>query len=187
MVRTASPGKKLGMILVIVLSSSVCARADAEPSIEVSGTTGFGVLVAGITSGRFAISPGASFSVRGEHAFFVARDTFSFLGANGGRFGIHHETTLGGGRFWELVNVSAGLSLAEFSLPICGPRFCGQVRGVAPGAGARLDVFGPYLSGSLGVSIDCGGMWITGRAAPVWNGVSVRCSAGPILRFASGH
>jgi hypothetical protein len=162
-----------------------CSRARAEPNIELSGAAGFGVLVAGVTSGRFAISPGASFSVRGERGFFVARDTLSFLGAAGGRFGINHETTLGGGLFWELVNVSAGLSLAEYSLPICGARLCGQVRGVAPGAGARLDVFGPYLSGGLGVSADCAGAWITGSAAPVWSGVSVRCSAGPILRFTS--
>jgi hypothetical protein len=66
-----------------------------------------------------------------------------------------------------------------------GPRLCGQVRGVAPGAGLRLDLFGPYLSGGLGISVDCAGTWITGRAAAVWSGVSVRCSAGPILRFAS--
>jgi hypothetical protein len=68
--------------------------------------------------------------VRGERWFFVARDTASFLGATGGRFGINNETTIGGGLFWELVNVSAGLSLVAYSLPICGPRFCGQVRGV---------------------------------------------------------
>ena len=28
----------------------------------------------------------------------------------------------------------AGLSLAEYWLPICGPRLCGQMRGLAPGA-----------------------------------------------------
>ena len=43
------------------------------------------------------------------------------------------------------MNVSAGLLLAAYSLPICGPRLCGQVQGIAPGASARLDVFGPYL------------------------------------------
>jgi hypothetical protein len=59
------------------------------------------------------------------------------------------------------------------------------VRGVVPGASARLDVFGPYLSGALGVSVDCAGTWITGGASPVWNGVAVRCSAGPIFRFTS--
>jgi hypothetical protein len=85
------------------------------------------------------------------------------------------------------MNASAGLSLAAFSLPICGPRLCGQMRGLAPGAGVRLDLFGPYLSGGLGVSVDCTGAFIMGRAAPVWSGVSVRCSAGPILRFTSPH
>jgi len=173
------------VILVSTLLMSVCPRARADPNVELSGATGFGVLVAGITSGRFAISPSASVSVRGEHGFFVARDTFSFLGANGGRFGITNETTLGGGRFWELVNLSAGLSLVTFSLPICGPRLCGQMGGLTPGASVRVDVFGPYLSEALGVSVDCAGTWIMGKAASVWSGVSVRCSAGPVLRFAS--
>jgi hypothetical protein len=161
--------------------------ARAEPGVEFSGGAGFGVLAAGITLGRFAISPSASLSLRGERGFFVARDTVSFLGATGGRFGINNETTVGGGLCWERVNVSAGLSLAAYSLPMCGPRLCGQVQGFAPGASVRLDLFGPYVSGGLGVSVDCAADWITGTATPVWSGVSVRCSAGPILRFASRH
>ena len=160
-------------------------RARADPSVELSGAAGFGALAAGVTSGRFAISPSASLSVRGERGFFVARDTASFLGATGGRFGITNETTLGGGLFWERVNLSAGLSLAAYSLPLCGTWLCGQVRGLAPGASVRLDLFGPYLSGALGVAVDCASTWITGNAASLWSGVSVRCSAGPLLRFTS--
>jgi hypothetical protein len=139
---------------LITLLLIACPSARADPSVELSGATGFGALVAGVTPARFAISPSASVSVRGESWFFVARDTISFLGATGGRFGINNETTLGVGLFGELVNVSAGLSLAELSLPICGPRLCGQVRGLAPGANVRLDLFGPFLSGSLGISIN---------------------------------
>ncbi|MEO5729755.1 MAG: hypothetical protein ABI134_25625 [Byssovorax sp.] len=164
-----------------LLSAPVCA----DPIVELSGATGVGVLAVGATSGRFALSPSASFSVRGERGFFVARDTVSFLGATGGRFGITNETTLGGGLFGERVNLSAGLSLAAYSLPLCGAQLCGQVSGLAPGASLRLDLFGPYLSGALGVAIDCSGTWITGNAASVWSGVSVRCSAGPLLRFTS--
>jgi hypothetical protein len=162
-----------------------CRRAHAEPTVELSGATGLGVFVVGVTSGRLAISPSASVSVRGERGFFVARDTVSFLGAAGGRLGIANETTAGGGLYWEQVNVSAGLSLVGYSLPICGPQLCGLVRGIAPGASVRVDVFGPYLSQGLGIALDCAGAWITGRAAPVWTGVSVRCSAGPVLRFTS--
>ena len=173
------------MIFLITLLFGWCPRARAESIVEISGATGFGALVAGVTSDRFAISPSASVSVRGERWFFVARDTVSFLGATGGRFGINNETTFGGGLFWELVNVSAGLSLTEYSLPLCGTLLCGQVSGLAPGASVRLDLFGPYLSGALGVSVDCAGTWITGGAAVIWSGVSVRCSAGPILRFTS--
>ncbi len=177
------PGDCL-LIFVIAFLISRPREARADPGVELSGGAGFGVFVAGVTSARFAVSPSASLSVRGDGLFFVARNTTSFLGAMGGRFGIQNETTLGGGLFGELVNVSAGLSLAEFSLPICGPRLCGQMRGLAPGADVRLDLFGQYLSGSLGISIDCAAAWITGSASPVWRGISARCSAGPVLRFA---
>jgi hypothetical protein len=169
------------LIFFLTVLFSECARAD--PSIEFSGATSFGAIVAGVTSGRFAISPSASVSVRGEYGFFVVRDTLSFLGIAGGRFGISNETSVGGGLYWDLVNVSAGLSLAALSLPICGPRLCGQVRALAPGATVRLDIFGPFLSEALGISFDCAADWILGGAAPVWSGVSVRCSAGPIFRF----
>src|ERR1700683_3036380 len=89
-----------------------CPSARADSSVELSAATGLGVLAVGVTPARFAISPSGSVSVRGEHGFFVARDTVSFLGAAGGPFGINNETTLGGGVFWEQVNLSAGLSLA---------------------------------------------------------------------------
>jgi hypothetical protein len=176
-------GAGAGALFAFGLFSS---RARAEPTVELSGASGLGVFAVGVTPARFAISPSGSVSVRGERGFFVARDTVSFLGAAGGLFGINNETTVGGGVFWEQVNVSAGLSLAEYSLPICGPRLCSHhVRGIAPGASLRADVFGPYLSGGLGISVDCAGSWITGSASPVWSGVSVRCSAGPVLRFTS--
>jgi hypothetical protein len=183
--RAGSPERAGVLISLLTLLFTASAPARAEPSVELSGSAGFGVLAAGITPGRFAISPSGSLSLRGERGFFFARDTVSFVGATGGRFGINNETTLGAGLFWERVNASAGLSLAAFSLPICGPRLCGQMRGLVPGASVRLDLFGPYLSGGLGVSADCGFTWITGRADAVWGGVSVRCSAGPILRFTS--
>ena len=173
-----------GFVIVVISLLFGCRRACADPIIELSGSTGFGALAVGITPGRFALSPSASFSVRDKGWFFVARDTASFLGATGGRFGITNETTLGGGRFGERVSLSAGLSLAALSLPICGPQLCGQVRGLVPGASVRLDLFGPYLSGNLGMAIDCAGTWFTGGASAVWNGVSVRCSAGPVFRFA---
>ena len=176
-----------GFLIFLITLLFACPGARADEKVEISGAAGLGAFAAGVTPGRFAISPSVSVSVRSEPWFFVARDTLLFLGATGGRFGINNETTLGGGRFWEFVNVSAGVSLAEYSLPICGPLRCAQVRGLAPGANARIDVFGPYLSGALGVAFDCAGTWITGSASAVWSGVSVRCSAGPILRFMSHY
>lgn len=162
-----------------------CPRARAELRVEVSMGAGFGLHVAGVMPGRFTINPSASFSVRGDGWFLVARDTVSFLGATGGRFGITNETTLGVGLFWRFVNVSAGPSLMEYSLPICGTWLCAQVHGIAPGASVRLDVFGPFLSSALGASTECAGAWITGSTSPVWSGVALRCSVGPIFRFTS--
>jgi hypothetical protein len=124
-----------------------------------------------------------SLSARGESGYLVLRDTVSFLGATGGSFGISNETTVGAGIYGKSVNVSAGLSLAALSLPTCGPRLCGTMHGFVPGASVRLDAFGPYLSGALGIFLDCAGNWITGGANAVWSGVSARCSLGPILRF----
>jgi hypothetical protein len=184
--RQRGRGGHLGAGLLSFLLASWlggCPSARAEPNVEFLGATGFGVIAVGITPGQFAISPSASVTIRGPRWFFVARDTVSILGATGGRFGINNETTLGGGFSWDSVNVSVGLALAEYALPLCGPRLCGRVHGLAPGASARLEVFGPALSGALGVSVDCAGAWITGDANPLWSGISVRCSAGPILRF----
>lgn len=64
--------------IAVVLGSSSAARAG-DPTVELSGATGFGVLAAGVTSGRVAISPSASVSVRGERGFFVS--TQPLLGA----------------------------------------------------------------------------------------------------------
>ena len=170
----------------IAAIASFCPPVHADPSVELSGSTSFGAFAAGVTAARFAITPSASLSVRGERGFFVIRDGLSLLGAAGGPFGLNNETTVGGGLFWEQVNLSAGLSLMAYSLPLCGPRLCDfHVSGIAPGASLRADVFSPYLSGGLGVSVDCAGSWITGSASPVWSGIAGRCSAGPILRFAS--
>lgn len=71
------------LIFSILLLLGEVSAARAEPSVEVSGSAGLGALVVGVTPGRFAISPSASVGVRGERWFFVARDTASFLGANG--------------------------------------------------------------------------------------------------------
>ena len=103
-----------GFVIVVITLLFGCRRARADPIVEFSGSTGFGALAVGVTSGRFALSPSASFSVRGERGFFVARNTASFLGATGGRFGVTNETTLGAGLFWERVNLSAGLSLSAY-------------------------------------------------------------------------
>ncbi|MEP7119547.1 MAG: hypothetical protein ABJE95_01510 [Byssovorax sp.] len=60
------------LVLAVSFFAGACPEAHADPSVELSGATGFGALVAGVTPARFAISPNASVSVRGEGWFFVA-------------------------------------------------------------------------------------------------------------------
>lgn len=68
-----------GLIVVACVPAILvfCQKARADPILELSGAAGFGGLVTGDTSSRFAISPSVSFSIRGERWFFVARDTAS--------------------------------------------------------------------------------------------------------------
>lgn len=131
--------------------------------------------------------PTASFLVLlGERWLLRGDDGVTLLGAAGGRFGVANTTTLALGARWETINVNVGVSLAEYSLPLCGALWCDQARGLAPGIDARLDMFLPgVLREALGLSASCGMLWIVGGASTVWRGLSTRCTLGPILRFSS--
>jgi hypothetical protein len=159
--------------------------AGAEPGFQLSASVGLGLFAAGASSARFAVVPTGSFLLLpGEHWLLRCDDAVALLGATGGGFGLANTTTLSFGARWEAVNVSAGVLLAEYSLPLCGADWCGQARGVASGANARLDAFHPgFLQGALGLSATCGTLWIVGDLA--WNGLSTQCAMGPIFRFPS--
>lgn len=161
--------------------------AGADPRVQLSASVGFGEFAAGAGPPRFAIVPTGSFLLlRGERWLVRCDDAVTLLGATGGRFGVANATTLSIGARWEEATVSAGLSLAEYSLPLCGAGWCGQVRGLAPGAEARLDMFrSGFLQGALGLSASCGTIWIVGQASTIWSGFSTRCTLGPILRLTS--
>jgi hypothetical protein len=159
--------------------------AGADPGFQVSASVGLGEFIAGAGPPRFAVVPTGSFLLlRGERWLLRFDDAVTLLGATGGQFGMANTTTLSFGARWEAANVGAGLSLAEYSLPLCGARWCGQVRGFAPGVDASLDIFRPdVLHGALGLSASCGTLWIVGAASPVWGGFSTRCTLGPIFRL----
>src|SRR5262245_18928965 len=169
-----------------VALSALCAAllfalaAGADPGFQLSASMGLGVFAAGAGPPRFAVVPAGSFLLLlGERWLLRCDDAVTLLGATGGRFGIENTTTLSFGARWEAVNVSAGLSLAEYSLPLCGPRWCATVRRLSPGADARVDVFLPsLLLGALGLSANCGALWIT---STFWSGFSMRCTLGPIF------
>ena len=158
--------------------------AGANPGFQLSASVGLGLFAAGTGPPRFAIVPTGSFLLlRGERWLLRCDDAVTLLGAMGGRFGAANATMLSFGARWEEVNVSAGLSLAEYSLPLCSALWCAQVRGLAPGVDARLDAFLPgVLRGALGLSVSCGTLWMV---SPVWSGLSMRCTLGPIFRVPS--
>jgi hypothetical protein len=174
-------------ILALCAAALFALPAGADPRFQFSASVGLGEFSAGAGPPRFAVVPTGSFLLlRGERWLLRCDDAVTLLGATGGRFGAANATTLSFGAWWEAVNVSAGLSLAEYSLPLCGARWCGQVRGLAPGVDARLDIFRPeVLRGALGLSASCGTLWIVGVASSVWSGFSTRCTLGPIFRLSS--
>lgn len=184
-------GRRVGGSLA---SLALCAAAllltlptRADPAFELSGSVGLGPFSAGAGPPRFAIMPTASFLViPGERWLLRCDDAVTLLGASGGRFGAANTTTLSIGARWAAVNATAGLSFAEYSLPLCGARWCATVRSVSPGLDARIDVFHPgMLRGAIGLSASCGALWLMGPSARVWSGFSTRCVLGPILRLSS--
>ena len=174
-----------GVALLALCAAALFALpAGAEPRFQLSTSVGLGAFAAGAGPPRFAVVPAGSFLLLlGERWLLRLDDAVTLLGATGGRFGVENATTLSFGARWEAVNVSAGLSLAEYSLPLCGARWCATVRRLSPGADARLDVFLPsLLRGALGLSANCGTLWIT---STIWSGFSTRCTLGPIFRLSS--
>jgi hypothetical protein len=177
-----------GVALLALFAAVLFARpVGADSGFEVSASVGLGEFAAGAGPPRFAVMPTGSFLLlRGERWLFRCDDALTLLGATGGRFGAANATTLSFGARWEAVNVSAGLSLAEYSLPLCGAIWCSTVRGLAPGVDARLDAFLPsVLRGALGIEASCGTLWMVGVASSGWSGFTTRCTLGPILRVSS--
>lgn len=179
---------RYGVKLATLGAAALCALpAGADPGFQVSASAGFGPFAAGVGPARFAVVPTASLLVnRGERWLFRCDDAVTLLGAEGGRFGVTNTTTLSFGARWESINVSAGLSLAEYSLPLCRARWCSTMRGLAPGLDGRIDAFLPSLvRGALGLSANCGTLWMVGVPTSGWSGFSTWCTLGPILRLSS--
>jgi hypothetical protein len=157
----------------------------ADPGFQLSASAGLGQFAAGAGSARFTIVPTGSFLLLHKERWLLRLDdAVTLIGATGGGFGIANTTTLAFGARWEAVNASAGFTFAAYSLPLCGDRWCGLARGVAPGIDARVETFHPgLLQGALGLSAACGTFWIVGDA--IWNGFSTQCTLGPIVRWPS--
>ena len=163
----------------------LACHAEANTGVQVTASAGLGAFVAGAGQPRFAIVPTASLLLFRRQPWLLRwDDAVTLLGTTGGRFGIANTTTLSVGAQWGEFLFSAGISFNEYLLPLCGPRLCADVRGIAPGLDARVDVYiHGVLRDAVGISASCGTLWITGQASVVWSGFSTRCTLGPILRM----
>jgi hypothetical protein len=101
---------------------------------------------------------------------------------NGTGLGVYNHTTISIGYAWDNVELSAGPSLAIYSMASCGSFFCGRVAGLAPGANARADLF---FTGPLGVSLSANVDWVSGSSLVLRGGVAAMVVAGPVFRWNS--
>jgi hypothetical protein len=94
--------------------------------------------------------------------------------------GFNDQTIVALGYAFEKVNVSLGGSVAAYYMPLCGPKYCGPVRGISLGGHARVDY---YAVGPLGITTNVDVAWYGGRGSQILPGaLAVTVTVGPILR-----
>ncbi|MEZ4313444.1 MAG: hypothetical protein R3F14_35935, partial [Polyangiaceae bacterium] len=160
---------KLDRIASGALALLLVGRA-IEPSrahaLEVTGGVQLGGVIIG-SSPRFSVSPHVGASVTTEGGFlFALRDIASILPATDIHgAGIYNHTALAIGYAGNGVRVSAGPSLAIYSVAACGTlvnangkRLCSRLSGFSPGLHAQIEY---YFLGPLGLSASASVDWLT--------------------------
>ncbi len=160
----------------------IVAPTPAE-AIEITAGVNVGGFLAGAVP-HLAVSPNAGTSWSAESGFtLAAHDALSILPSmNGIGLGVYNHTTISIAYAWDNVNLSAGPSLAIYSMASCGGFFCGRVAGLAPGVNARADLF---FTGPLGVSLSANVDWVSGSSLVLRGGVAAMVVAGPVFRWNS--
>jgi hypothetical protein len=160
----------------------IVAPTPAE-ALEITAGVNAGGFLAGAVP-HLAVSPNAGISWSTESGVtLAAHDALSILPPmNGTGLGVYNHTTISIGYAWDNVELSAGPSLAIYSMASCGSFFCGRVAGLAPGANARADLF---FTGPLGVSLSANVDWVSGSSLVLRGGVAAMVVAGPVFRWNS--
>ena len=167
-----------GTALLVFIAAPTPAAA-----LEITGGVNVGGFLAGAAP-HLAVSPNAGISWPAESGIMLAaHDAVSILPPmNGTGLGIYNHTTIAIGYAGENLNLSAGPSLAIYSMASCGRFFCGRVVGLAPGANGRADLF---FTGPLGVALSVNVDWVSGSSLVLPGGVAASVVAGPVLRWNS--
>jgi hypothetical protein len=162
----------------------VCALllgATSASAQEISGGVGVAGVMAG-TSPRGAVSPhvGVLWRTNGG-LLFAVHDSCSVL-PEVDRFGLGVYNTLSFaiGYASATTQLAAGPALSVYSLPMCGPEWCGPANGIAAGGSARATV---YFAGALGVSASAGVEYMNNQLLP--GGIATTFIAGLVLRWSA--
>jgi hypothetical protein len=160
----------------------IVAPTPAE-ALEITAGVNVGGFLAGAVP-HLAVSPNAGISWSADGGVMLAaHNALNILPPmNGTGLGVYNHTTISLGYSWENVNLSAGPSLAIYSMASCGAFFCGRVAGLAPGANARADLF---FTGPMGVSLSANVDWLSGSSLVLRGGVAAMVVAGPVFRWNS--
>ncbi len=156
------------------------SRAEA---LELSGGVGLGGFLAGAVP-HLAVSPHGAISWSTSSGFmFAAHEMASIILSTGkGGPGIDSHTAATIGYTSEARSISVGPSLSIYSMVACNAALCGRVAGVALGGHAQGNI---YLYRWLGVSVNAGLDWISGRSRVLPGGVAAMVVAGPVVRWST--
>lgn len=118
-----------------------------------------GASVGGVLAGsvpRFAASPYATLSwpLAGSFTLGVNEMASLLLAANNRGPGFYNHLSGFVAVGWKDGKILAGPSLTLFSMPACGPAWCGRLTGFGAGGTLRVDLFERPLGVSLGCNVD---------------------------------
>lgn len=143
-----------------------------------------GVNATGVLLGygpRPAVSPHLGLSYHTERGFLLSVynvvTIIPALDVHG--VGLYDQLSVAVGYAWKRGRFSVGAGAAIYSMVACGPDNCGRLRGVSPGARARIDV---YLLGPFGLSMAATADWLTGSVV-LPSGIVASLAVGPVLKL----
>ena len=147
-----------GARLLGVLCAGVLSFVLVQSPAEAMGVD-LGASVGGMLAGnapRFAVSPYVTLSWPLADNFTLGVNEMAslLLAANNHGPGFYNHVSGFAAITWTDGKILGGPSLAIFSMPACGPKWCGNLSGFGAGGTLRLDLFQKPLGLSLGCNFD---------------------------------